>query len=82
VDVGDLCAVERCRERIGVKLRIAAGFGNGADVDELRDFVGLQLFEEMIDGSASASQLTSQRIGCVRGAFRTGDLQDKKAPFP
>jgi len=42
VDVADAGGVQRSRQVIGAELRIAAGFRDGADVDEPADAVGLK----------------------------------------
>ena len=39
VRVADAGCVQRARERVGVELRDMAGFGNGADIDEVADGV-------------------------------------------
>lgn len=50
VGVGDSGGVERGGKSVGVELRDVAGFGNGADVDEVADAVRIEQRNELFDG--------------------------------
>jgi hypothetical protein len=51
VDVADFSGAQRGSERVGVELRIAAGFRKGADIDQLPDAILLQQGDEFVDGA-------------------------------
>ena len=48
--VFDVGCSERGREFVGVELRDVAGFGDGADIDEMLHVVRVQQCDELFDG--------------------------------
>ena len=50
VGVVDGCCVEGGCEGFGVELRDVAGFGDGANIDEVTDSVGIEKRDELFDG--------------------------------
>jgi len=65
MDVLDATLVQRIGELILAELRIAARFGDGADVDEPPDAVRLEHFEELLDGERGVSD-GEDHTGCSK----------------
>lgn len=70
MDVGDFVFGKGCSEGVVIELRIVAGFWNGADIEELRDTVGLEQREEFAERARGVADGENERLGC--GAFWHG----------
>ena len=70
MDVGDFVFAEGGGKCVAIELRVAAGFRDGADVEELRDTVSLEEFEEFVKGASGVAHGENERLGS--GAFWHG----------